>query len=86
MKHSIQESVAPIRHRDDQAIGYEEYFATSVKPENWVNIIQQALENDQFCLYTQEIRPAVNPTPGDSHQEILVRTRDPTFRHPTITD
>lgn len=37
----------------------------------WVTRINQALENDQFCLYAQEISPLVGT--NDSHYELLIR-------------
>ena len=41
----------------------------------WVQRIKECLNNDQFCLYYQEIRP-VSDSVGESHYEILLRMID----------
>jgi diguanylate cyclase (GGDEF)-like protein/PAS domain S-box-containing protein len=42
----------------------------------WATRITQALENDQFCLYAQPIRPTPPRHPAIDHAEILIRLLD----------
>jgi diguanylate cyclase (GGDEF)-like protein len=42
----------------------------------WVSRIQQALEEDRFCLYAQEIVPVRTPTNAGRHIEVLIRMID----------
>ena len=41
----------------------------------WILRINQALEENRFCLYAQQISPVV-PNAGDNHYEVLVRLLD----------
>jgi diguanylate cyclase (GGDEF)-like protein len=43
----------------------------------WVHRIQEALENQRFCLYAQEISPLQEKYAGGRHFELLLRLRDP---------
>lgn len=42
----------------------------------WATRITQALENDQFCLFAQPIRPTQPSYPAMDHAEILIRLLD----------
>ncbi|WP_284270099.1 putative bifunctional diguanylate cyclase/phosphodiesterase [Bradyrhizobium iriomotense] len=46
----------------------------------WVHRIQEALENDRFCLYAQEIAPLREKNPAGRHVELLLRLKDPSGR------
>ncbi|WP_458148210.1 EAL domain-containing protein [Bradyrhizobium sp. UFLA05-109] len=46
----------------------------------WVHRIQEALENDRFCLYAQEIAPLQEKNPAGRHVELLLRLKDPSGR------
>ncbi len=45
---------------------------------NWTARIDQALENNQFCLFRQSIMPLQNSSHNDKHFELLIRMRDGT--------
>ena len=45
---------------------------------NWVQRIHQALSEDQFCLYAQEIVPLAAGRDDGLHLELLIRLRDAT--------
>ena len=42
----------------------------------WVHRIQEALENQRFCLYAQEILPLQENNPAGRHFELLVRLKE----------
>ncbi|MBW4682446.1 MAG: EAL domain-containing protein [Microcoleus vaginatus WJT46-NPBG5] len=44
----------------------------------WVVKINQALQNNQFCLYSQPIIPIAHPCAGVEHYEVFVRLQDQT--------
>ena len=43
---------------------------------DWVQRIREALAEDRFCLYFQELHPLHRSAPGQVHFELLVRMRD----------
>ena len=47
-----------------------------VREMNWVQRIQQALSEDRFCLYGQEIVPLTDCEDKGLHLEILIRLRE----------
>ncbi len=51
-------------------------LAQRVDEMTWVHRIQEALENQRFCLYAQEILPLRLKHAGGRHFELLLRLRD----------
>lgn len=51
-------------------------LAQRVDEMTWVHRIQEALENQRFCLYAQEILPLRLNHAGGRHFELLVRLRE----------
>ena len=60
-------------HRDE-----DEEVLDRIREMNWVQRIQQALADDRFCLYQQEIVALADCGDGGVHLEVLVRMRDET--------
>ena len=58
-------------HRDE-----DEDMLERLREMNWVQRIQQALAEDRFCLYGQEIVALADREDEGIHLEILVRMRD----------
>jgi EAL domain-containing protein (putative c-di-GMP-specific phosphodiesterase class I) len=47
-----------------------------VTEKSWVNRIRKGLDEERFCLYEQEIRPARGPLKGNERRELLLGLRD----------
>ncbi|MDP5052903.1 MAG: EAL domain-containing protein, partial [Congregibacter sp.] len=63
------------RNRVYQAEDEDQTLAKTQGDMHWVKRIQQALENNEFTLYSQPIVP-LQPATGRSRVEILLRLRD----------
>lgn len=64
------------RNRVEMVIGNEESFRNESSEKNWVNKIDNALDNNLFCLYFQDIAIASTSPKKISKREILLRMLD----------